>query len=718
LSAPIAAGALIASALVVTGAPAQGADAVAGALTAGDTLFPNQGNGGYDVRDYDLRFAWTPGSTLATSTIDATTTITAATTGAPLSSFGLDFEGSGLTVSAVTVNGVPATSSRIDQAASVAPAPPEAHKLVVTPASPVSGTFTVVVSYAGVPSTHVDQDGSWEGWVPTDDGMIFMGQPVGSMAGFPNNNTPSDKATYTITLDVPSSITGTDGNTSSAAAVSNGVLESRTPSPDGTRTTWVWDQAQPMASELALVTIGRYDVHQSTITLSSGRRIPEWSFIDSAQSTADKTTFTSRRSDLGAITRRLESIYGPYPFDSTGVVVDEVPDDVSYALETQGRSFFPDVSELADGTLVHELVHQWFGDSVSPKVWNDIWINEGMAEWGTTWEASVLAAASPSPATVENTWFGRWSSPPPSSPAWATAPAGMTDTRSLYGYQTYVRGAQFWEALRTALGDDGFFTVVRRWQSQYAGGNGGARELEALAEGVSGRDLTAFFQDWVRDADKPAWPGKANLALSASRSGAVAPGTALTYTLTATNTGKVPLAGTVVTLDLADVLDDATLGALPAGVSASGTTLTWTVPTTPVTTGANVATVSIPVTVRADAGSARLVARAASSSLGTTCASCTAAATVPTQAFAGAAVKTKGRPVVGRKLTAKVSGVPVGTTVTYRWLVKGKVVRGAKKATLRLKRGMRGEKVRVVVTLSRPGYATTRIESPKTRRVR
>ena len=89
--------ALVTGALVAAGlalAPAYGgrpADAT-GPLTSGDSLFPNQGNGGYDVSHYDLDFVWNPGRAQA-GTIDATATITATTTGEPLSSFGLDLEG-------------------------------------------------------------------------------------------------------------------------------------------------------------------------------------------------------------------------------------------------------------------------------------------------------------------------------------------------------------------------------------------------------------------------------------------------------------------------------------------------------------------------------------------------------------------------------------------------------------------------------------------------
>ena len=151
----------------------------------------------------------------------------------------------------------------------------------------------------------------------------------------------------------------------------------------------------------------------------------------------------------------------------------------------------------------------------------------------------------------------------------------------LFDSQTYTRGAMTYEALRAAIGDPAFFQLIKQWQTDFGGQTKKWTDLIALAEQISDRDLTAFFQDWIYDADKPAWPGKLSLALRASPGpGAVAPGSTVTYELNATNTGKVPLTGAVVSVDLTDVLDDATIGALPAGLGLAGTTLTWTVPTT------------------------------------------------------------------------------------------------------------------------------------------
>ena len=101
----------------------------------------------------------------------------------------------------------------------------------------------------------------------------------------------------------------------------------------------------------------------------------------------------------------LETKYGPYPGNSTGIVVDVT--DLGYALETQDRPYFE--GRVSSGTLVHELTHQWFGDSVAPKDWNDIWLNEGPASYVPTLFNFETGA---SPSSPEATFFNMWSSTP------------------------------------------------------------------------------------------------------------------------------------------------------------------------------------------------------------------------------------------------------------------------------------------------------------------
>ena len=699
-----------------------------GALTAGDSLFPNQGNGGYDALHYDINLAVDVAVSSVNNAVASTSfrpgtkaTIRAVTTGAPLSSYAFDFQGSlstlaasTLNVDSVTVNGAPATFSRIENT-TTSNATTDSHKLVVTPATPVDGVFTTVVTYSGVPVRHVDTDGSSEGWNNTTDGATFVNQPVGSMTAFPNNNTPRDKATYTITLDVPTTLTTSNaaqgGNARAAAGVSNGELVSRTPSADGSRTTWVWDQAKPMASELSLISVGRYDMYTSNITLATGRTIPEWSFIDPAISVANQTTTLSTRAQLGSVLDFFETKYGPYPGNSTGLVTDVVPSAINYALETQDRSFFP--NSAGRGTTYHEVMHQWWGDSVNPTDWNDIVLNEGPARYSES--QYPYEGGGSTTTSTETAIYDLWNNTLATNSAFTTPPAAMTQASQLFGAQVYNKGAMSLEALRTSIGAADFEILMRQYQLTYGGGQITGRRtaaFQAMAESISGRDLTAFFQVWWYTAGKPAWPAKFNLDLGGPTS-LTSAGDPVTYSVTSRNTGKVSQTGSIVTVDFSDVLDDATVGALPANTTLDGNTLTWTVPATAVGTTSSVA---IPFTVNASTTGNRLRAVARASTLGSTCLACTTTTTVGTAPIAPAPVPTitGGTPTVAAPLSADTTGWAAGTTFAYQWFLDGTPVPGATSATYTPDGSVVGFAVTVKVTGTLDGFLATAATSAAT----
>lgn len=439
--------------------PASAADAPG--RSEGDTLFPDSGNSGYDVSRYVADLDYTP----AANTVQATVTVTARAEQA-LTSFHLDFDGP--SISAVTVDGRPATFSRQDA------------ELIVTPAAPIASgrTFTTVVTYAGSPPSITDPDGSTEGWVRTTDGAVALGQPIGAATWLPSNNTPGDKAAYRFHITVP--------NGWSAAA--NGELVSKKAGSGTGATTWSWRTSAPMATYLAMIAIGRFKVTDATYTSVDGRRIAITNFVDA---TVGSDGALDR---IPAILKAQEKWFGPYPFTTAGGVIDDA--DVGYALETQTRPFYP-IGGADVSTVVHELAHQWYGDSVTPIDWHDIWLNEGFATYAEWLWDGTHGGSTP------QEHFDDLYAEPSDSALWSPAPRTFTDQADLFGEPVYNRGAMTLQALRGRIGSRDFFTVLRRWAAQHRDGNVRTAQFVKLAEKVSGKELSAFFRTWLDTPGKP-----------------------------------------------------------------------------------------------------------------------------------------------------------------------------------------------------------------------
>ncbi len=429
---------------------------VAGSTTSGDSLFPDAGNGGYDAQRYRITLAYR-----ADRSIVATTRMTARAL-RPLSSYSLDLEG--LRVRSVRVDGRAARFAR------------KGTELVVTPRKAVRGTFTTTVAYSGTPQRHTDPDGSEEGWIDTPDGATALNEPVGAMTWFPSNNTPRDKATYTFRVTAPSRL----------AVAGNGVLARKV--RHGARTTWTWRGTQPMATYLSMVSIGDYRVYRSSLRLASGRRIPTWSFVQPSLGTQ-----AAARTLLPEVVRWGESRFGAYPFSSSGIVAHSL--DVGYALETQDRPTFPGPVDTSE--LVHEIAHQWYGDSVTPGDWGDIWLNEGFATY-----AQWLWDADHGGATTESVFRKAYADNGPSSKLWDPAPDALSDPADLFG-PAYERGAMTLQVLRDRIGDADFFALLKAWAREHRYGVVSSADFERLAERISGRQLDTLFQDWLRTPSRP-----------------------------------------------------------------------------------------------------------------------------------------------------------------------------------------------------------------------
>jgi aminopeptidase N len=459
--------AALAAALVFAAPAAASQDFEPGSAGLGDPFFPLAGNGGYDVRHYHLDLEYVR----ATNQLDGDVRIFARATQS-LSSFNLDFRD--YDISDLEVNGRDADFAR------------DGQELTVTPRHGIKrGTrFFVEVEYSGNPEPVVDPDESLEGWVPTADGAFVVNEPQGSPGWYPANDNPRDKATYSFAVTVPEGIT----------AIANGRLLSKE-TRDG-RTTWRWYEDSPMAPYLATATNGVFELR-----ITKAGKIPLYQAVDPA--VGNPTLAWERLSAEAGIIEFFSGLYGEYPFSTGGGVVDN--GGVGYALESQTKSMY-DVQFNANGapgasTVVHEISHQWFGNAVTNALWPDIWLNEGFArfsEWIYTEDHGGIPAAQ----AMRNSYNQR----PATSSFWRTPPAALPGPEVMFSSPPYDRGGMTLQALRETIGDDAFFELLRAWYATYKYGNATTADFIALAERVSGQELSAFFDAWLFQPVRPALP--------------------------------------------------------------------------------------------------------------------------------------------------------------------------------------------------------------------
>jgi aminopeptidase N len=379
----------------------------------------------------------------------------------------LDLDLSGLEVATVVVDGAGAQFER------------NGGELVVHPPAALlpGAAFTVKVSYSGVPEPIAESAISIPvGWMKLPDGSFVLSEPEGASTWFPANDHPLDKATFTFHVTVPDGV----------EAIANGSLVDQVPAGEGS-TRWTWEERAPMAPYLATVVVGQYrlvtEAGPAGITIRHAF----------AERLADEATF-----DFGRTAEMLEffaSRLGPYPFDVYGGVVVDLR--TGFALENQTLSTFDagsvDGQRGHEATLAHELVHQWFGDSVSLARWQDIWLNEGFATYGEWLWTEHLGGPSVLD-TAQSVHDGLKDTRPPGDPG----VAGM------FKSNVYGRGALTLEALRLAVGDDAFFNTLRTYAARFRDRNATTDDFIAVAQEVSGKDLKPLFQAWLYDDPLPA----------------------------------------------------------------------------------------------------------------------------------------------------------------------------------------------------------------------
>ncbi len=454
---------------VIVPQEAVGAGPQPGSSGLGDSYYPGFGNGGYDVTHYTLDITVndvSAGDLTAVTTIEATAT-------QDLLRFNLDFVG--FDIDSITVNKVTADYSRKGQ------------ELTITPLKPLTTgqSFTTVIHYHGAPEEMQSVALPVRtGWSTAGDRSFVLSEPDGSASFYPVNDHPLDKATYTFHVTVPEPF----------EVAANGVLVETL--DNGNSTTYTFETRDPMASYLATINIDDFD----TETAESKSGVPIRNYYSAGLPEEVRKPFARQ----GEMLDYFSEIYGQYPFEVYGSLVMDA--EFGAALENQTMSIYGmDMVDLADVegtelTVAHELAHQWFGNSVSVADWSDIWLNEGFATYSEgLWLEHLYGREG-----VDD--FVRFQYAEVTTYPDYYVPPGDPPKDDLFNGGVYIRGGLLLHALRLEIGDEAFFETLKTYFALYKNGNATTDDFIAVAEKVSGRELSGFFEDWLYGEALPPIP--------------------------------------------------------------------------------------------------------------------------------------------------------------------------------------------------------------------
>ena len=423
---------------------------------------------GVDVLTYDVSLSVDP----AREWLEGRTVLRLMAAADGVASVPLDFSG-GYEIVEVLRDGHPIVPASRNGSSLVLPLDP--------PLSRESRT-TLEVAYRGAPPAI----GSLAFWGSADGPVVTsLSEPFDARTFWPCVDDPSDRAVVTLRATVPAGVT----------AASAGLATEET-LPDGRRT-FTWRLPQAMPTYLVALSAGPFTTVTSRYVSRDGKvEMPVVSYVL-------PSTLAAAAQHLAAVPRHIEvlaDLFGEYPFVDTkyGIVASHFRGGMEHpTLTSIGSEILEDDSRDLTGLLVHELAHQWWGDEVTMRTWDDIWLNEGFATY-----AEVLydeRTQGLDPGKNLGAWYddARYSG--------ALGPTVVADPNNPFRYTgaVYLKGAWVLHMLRRVVGDEAFFASLARYRQRHALGNATRAELREDVEGVAGVDLKQFFDQWVETPYRP-----------------------------------------------------------------------------------------------------------------------------------------------------------------------------------------------------------------------
>jgi aminopeptidase N len=309
---------------------------------------------------------------------------------------------------------------------------------------------------------------------------------------------PDLKATFAFTVTAP--------------AYWQVVSNSPTPDPvvDGDSATWAFEPTPILSSYVTALVAGPYEVVRSELTSRNGRVIPLGLFSRKSLSQYLDSDYIFEKTRQGFAYYEEKFDY-PYPFAKYDQLF--VPEFNAGAMENAGAITFTETyvfrSKVTDAikerrvvTILHELAHMWFGDLVTMKWWNDLWLNESFAEWASTIataEATEWTGAWTTFQAMEKSWAYRQDQLPSTHPVVATI-NDLEDVQVNFDGITYAKGGSVLKQLVAWVGIDAFFAGVAAYFKNHAYGNTELSDLLSELEVTSGRDLSGWSAQWLETA--------------------------------------------------------------------------------------------------------------------------------------------------------------------------------------------------------------------------
>ncbi len=309
---------------------------------------------------------------------------------------------------------------------------------------------------------------------------------------------PDLKATFAFTVTAPENWVVVSNSPTPEPAVSNGAG------------VWTFAPTPRISSYITAIVAGPYESVHSELTSSSGRVIPLGVY-------ARKSLMQFVDQDyIFDITRRgfayFEEKFGyPYPFAKYDQLF--VPEFNAGAMENAGAVTFTETyvfrAKVTDAirerrvvTILHELAHMWFGDLVTMKWWNDLWLNESFAEWASTIasvEATEWTNGWATFNSMEKSWAYRQDQLPSTHPIVATI-NDLEDVQVNFDGITYAKGGSVLKQLAAWVGIDAFFAGVGAYFRKHEYGNTELSDLLHELEVTSGRELGSWSKIWLETA--------------------------------------------------------------------------------------------------------------------------------------------------------------------------------------------------------------------------